>query len=33
MGGTTRAPTGNLGTLQHTIGSPRFIQMELHLTF
>lgn len=26
-------PTGNLGTLQHTIGSPRFIQMVLHLTF
>ena len=26
-------PTGNLGTLQHTIGSPRFIQMALHLTF
>ena len=26
-------PTGNLGTLQHTIGSPRFIQMSLHLTF
>ena len=26
-------PSGNLGTLQHTIGSPRFIQMALHLTF
>ena len=26
-------PTGNLGVLQHTIGSPRFIQMALHLTF
>jgi hypothetical protein len=26
-------PTGNLGELQHTIGSPRFIQMALHLTF
>jgi Carboxypeptidase regulatory-like domain len=26
-------PTGSLGTLQHTIGSPRFIQMALHLTF
>ncbi|SPF48260.1 conserved exported hypothetical protein [Candidatus Sulfotelmatobacter kueseliae] len=26
-------PTGYLGTLQHTIGSPRFIQMALHLTF
>jgi hypothetical protein len=26
-------PTGSLGTLQHTIGSPRFVQMALHLTF
>ena len=26
-------PSGNLGTLQHTIGSPRFVQMALHLTF
>jgi hypothetical protein len=26
-------PFGNLGQLQHTIGSPRFIQMALHLTF
>jgi hypothetical protein len=26
-------PVGNLGQLQHTIGSPRFIQMALHLTF
>jgi hypothetical protein len=26
-------PAGNLGVLQHTIGSPRFIQMALHLTF
>jgi hypothetical protein len=26
-------PKGNLGTLQHTIGSPRFVQMALHLTF
>jgi hypothetical protein len=26
-------PVGNLGILQHTIGSPRFIQMALHLTF
>jgi hypothetical protein len=26
-------PVGNLGVLQHTIGSPRFIQMALHLTF
>jgi hypothetical protein len=29
----TCPPSGNLGTLQHTIGSPRFIQMALHLTF
>jgi len=26
-------PTGHLGILQHSIGSPRFIQMALHLTF
>ena len=26
-------PSGNLGYLQHTIGSPRFVQMALHLTF
>ena len=26
-------PVGRLGVLQHTIGSPRFIQMALHLTF
>jgi hypothetical protein len=26
-------PSGNLGVLQHTIGSPRFVQMALHLTF
>jgi hypothetical protein len=26
-------PAGNLGQIQHTIGSPRFIQMALHLTF
>jgi hypothetical protein len=26
-------PVGKLGYLQHTIGSPRFIQMALHLTF
>jgi hypothetical protein len=26
-------PVGHLGFLQHTIGSPRFIQMALHLTF
>jgi hypothetical protein len=26
-------PHGQLGLIQHTIGSPRFIQMALHLTF
>jgi hypothetical protein len=32
-GAYTCPPSGNLGTLQHTIGSPRFIQMALHLEF
>ncbi|HVI07289.1 MAG TPA: TonB-dependent receptor [Candidatus Binatia bacterium] len=26
-------PKGHLGVIQHTIGSPRFLQMALHLTF
>ena len=26
-------PTGQLGLIQHTIGSPRFLQMALHLSF
>ncbi len=26
-------PVGSLGMIQHTIGSPRFLQMSLHLTF
>jgi Carboxypeptidase regulatory-like domain/TonB dependent receptor-like, beta-barrel len=26
-------PQGSLGVIQHTIGSPRFLQMGLHLTF
>ena len=26
-------PSGQLGVIQHTIGSPRFLQMALHLTF
>jgi hypothetical protein len=26
-------PAGHLGSLTHTIGSPRFVQMALHLTF
>jgi len=29
----TFPPHGSVGILQHTIGSPRFIQMALHLTF
>ena len=27
------APSGSLGVIQHTIGSPRFIQMALRLEF
>jgi len=26
-------PSGSLGVIQHPIGSPRFLQMALHLTF
>jgi hypothetical protein len=26
-------PNGQLGVIQHTLGSPRFIQMSLHLEF
>jgi hypothetical protein len=26
-------PAGSLGIIQHTIGSPRFLQLSLHLTF
>jgi hypothetical protein len=26
-------PVGHLGLIQHTIGSPRLLQMALHLTF
>jgi hypothetical protein len=26
-------PAGELGVIQHTIGSPRFLQLGLHLTF
>ena len=26
-------PEGSLGVIQHTIGSPRFLQLSLHLTF
>ena len=31
--GFATVPSGNLGVITHTIGSPRFIQMALHLTF
>jgi hypothetical protein len=26
-------PQGSLGYIQHTVGSPRFLQLGLHLTF
>jgi len=26
-------PQGSLGLIQHTIGSPRFLQLSMHLTF
>jgi len=26
-------PQGSLGIIQHTIGSPRFLQLSLHFTF
>ena len=29
----TFPPHGSLGVIQHTLGSPRFIQMSLHLEF
>jgi hypothetical protein len=32
-GAYTCPPSGNLGVLQHTIGSSRFMQMALHLEF
>jgi hypothetical protein len=31
--GGTPIPSGSLGVIQHPIGSPRFVQMALHLTF
>jgi hypothetical protein len=31
--GYTIPPSGHLGVIQHTLGSPRFIQMSLHLIF
>jgi hypothetical protein len=32
-GPPTIPPAGSLGMIQHTIGSPRFLQMDLHLSF
>jgi hypothetical protein len=32
-GPPTIPPQGSLGVIQHTIGSPRFLQMALHFTF
>jgi hypothetical protein len=32
-GPPTIPPHGSLGVIQHTIGSPRFLQLGLHLTF
>jgi hypothetical protein len=31
--GFATVPSGHLGVISHTIGSPRFVQMALHLTF
>jgi hypothetical protein len=33
VGPPTIPPQGSLGVIQHTIGSPRFLQIGLHLTF
>jgi Carboxypeptidase regulatory-like domain/TonB dependent receptor len=33
QGAYTCPPHGQLGLIQHTIGSPRFLQMALHFTF
>ncbi len=33
FGPPTIPPQGSLGYIQHTIGSPRFLQLNLHLTF
>jgi hypothetical protein len=32
-GPPTIPPQGSLGLIQHTVGSPRFLQLQLHLTF
>lgn len=33
VGPPTIPPQGSLGVIQHTVGSPRFLQLGLHLTF
>ena len=33
VGPPTIPPQGSLGLIQHTIGSPRFLQLGLHLKF
>jgi hypothetical protein len=33
VGPPTIPPQGSLGLIQHTIGSPRFLQLSMHLTF
>jgi hypothetical protein len=33
VGPPSNPPQGSLGVIQHTIGSPRFLQLGLHLTF
>lgn len=33
QGPPANPPQGSLGVIQHTIGSPRFLQLNLHLTF
>ena len=33
VGPASFPPQGSLGIIQHTIGSPRFLQLSLHLTF
>ena len=32
-GPPSNPPDGSLGVIQHTIGSPRFMQLGLHLSF
>jgi hypothetical protein len=33
VGPASFPPQGSLGIIQHTIGSPRFLQLNLHLIF